>query len=67
MIKNHCDVCDAVIENNEPRVRFKKYPHEMQNEGCRTSKPCVDVTICTECLSHYTLADIVSKFERKVF
>lgn len=67
MLKVHCDVCDAIIENNEPRVRFKKFPHEMQNEGCRPPKPCVDVIICTECLSHYTLLDIVAKFERKRF
>ena len=67
MIKNRCDLCNAVIENNEPRVIFKKYPHAMQNEGCRPTKPCVDVTICEYCLSYYTLADIVQRFERKSF
>lgn len=64
MLKLHCDVCDAVIEDSDPRVRFKKYPHEIQNNPAGAS---VDVTICEKCLSHYTLLDIVAKFERKKF
>lgn len=56
MLKLHCDVCDAVIKDSKPRVRFQKYPPEV-----------VDVTICEKCLSQYTLLDIVTKFERKKF
>lgn len=64
MIKLHCDVCDAVITEDRPRVRFKNYPHQMENKPTAAS---VDVTICEDCLSHFTLADIVKRFERKKF
>lgn len=64
MLKLHCDVCDAVIKDSDPRVRFKKYPFEMKTEA-KPFSPSVDVVICEECLSHYTLLDIVAKFERK--
>lgn len=63
MLKLHCDICDAVIYDRDPRVRLKKYPHEMQNQGCRPANASVDVVICEECLSHYTLLDVVAKFE----
>lgn len=64
MLKVHCDVCDSIIEDSDPRVRFKKYPHAIQNIPAGAS---FDVTICEKCLSHYTLLDIVAKFERKRF
>lgn len=65
MIKLHCDLCDEVITDDRPRVRFKKYPHQMENKGFNPAAASVDVTICENCLSHFTLADIVARFERK--
>lgn len=54
----------------ESRVRFKHFPNqfgEISIESVKLEKPDIDVTICEDCLSHYTLADIVARFERKKF
>lgn len=70
MIKLHCDLCDKVIASEESRVRFKHFPNqfgEISIESVKLEKPDIDVTICEDCLSHYTLADIVARFERKKF
>ena len=74
MIKLHCDVCDAVITDDEKRVIFKYYPNQSgiyiydakKAIGLEPKLP-VDVIICGNCLPHYTLADIVKRFERKKF
>lgn len=74
MIKLHCDVCDAVITGDRPRTIFKHYPNQFENDMCDAKtamgfepKATVDVIICEDCLSHFTLADIVKRFERKKF
>lgn len=70
MIKLHCDLCDKVITSKEPRVRFKHFASqssEISIESVKLEKPDIDVTICEDCLSHYTLDDIVARFERKKF
>lgn len=70
MIKLHCDLCDKVIAESEPRVVFKHFPNqasEISIEKVKLEQPDINVTICEDCLSHYTLADIVARFERKKF
>lgn len=70
MIKLHCDVCDKVIPESEPRVVFKHFPNqftEISIDSVKREEPTVNVTICNDCLSHFTLADIVKRFERKKF
>lgn len=67
MIKLHCDLCDEVITDDRPRVRFKYYPQQMEEHVFKPTAASVDVTICEKCLSHFTLADIVKRFERKKF
>ena len=59
MIKLHCDLCDKVITDDRPRVVFKYYPRQT---GTGPAAASVDVIICENCLSHYTLADIVKRF-----
>lgn len=64
MIKLHCDLCDKVITDDKPRARFTHYSRQT---GTGPAAASVDVTICEDCLSHFTLADIVARFERKKF
>lgn len=64
MIKLHCDLCDEVITDDGPRVRFKYYPKLTGDMAYETNGASVDVIICEECLSHFTLADIVKRLER---
>ena len=70
MIKLHCDLCDEVIAESAPRVVFKHFPNqraEISIEQVKLEQPDINVTVCENCLSHYTLADIVARFGRKKF
>lgn len=65
MIKLHCDLCDKVITAAAPRVVFKHFPNqaaEISIKKVKLEQPDINVTICEDCLSHFTLADIVARF-----
>lgn len=67
MVKLHCDNCDTVIDNFDPRIRVKSYPCGAAQEERNVNKPEVDIVVCEKCARETALIKLVSKFKRTKF
>lgn len=67
MVKLHCDNCDTVITDFDPRIRVKSYSCGAAQEERNVNKPEVDIVVCEKCAREMTLIEFVRKFKRKRF